>query len=231
VGGEEVPVMTTLLWVALPYLALGSFVLGHVWRWRRDQFGLRRFGSPMVPGRVLRLGSPLLHLGVIAVFLGHVLGLLIPRGWTTALGIGDEAYHLISVTAGTIAGAVMLAGLALLVARRVMRPTLRRATTVMDVVMYALLLMVVLVGVWATVGVNIVGAGHDYRETVAAWFRGVLVLRPDASLMAGAPLLMQVHTLAALALVASWPFTRLVHAWAGIIGVVWQPRVDRPLAG
>jgi nitrate reductase gamma subunit len=27
------------LWVALPYLALGIFVVGHIWRWRYDQFG------------------------------------------------------------------------------------------------------------------------------------------------------------------------------------------------
>ena len=26
-------------WVGLPYLALGIFVVGHIWRWRYDQFG------------------------------------------------------------------------------------------------------------------------------------------------------------------------------------------------
>jgi len=72
------------------------------------------------------------------------------------------------------------------------------------------------------------GHHHDYRESVAVWFRGLLVLQPDASLIAGAPLLMQLHTLAALAMVAIWPFTRLVHAWAVPIGLVWQPRAARP---
>ena len=27
------------VWVALPYLALGIFAVGHIWRWRYDQFG------------------------------------------------------------------------------------------------------------------------------------------------------------------------------------------------
>ncbi|GAA1784773.1 hypothetical protein GCM10009682_03650 [Luedemannella flava] len=176
----------------------------------------------------------MLHLGVITVFVGHVLGLLVPRRWTAALGISDRFYHLISVTAGTLAGVVIVAGLALLVARRVHLSALRRSSTATDVVMYALLAVVVLLGLWAKAGVNMLGQGHDYRETVAVWFRGVLVLRPDASLMTGVPVLMQLHTLAALALMAIWPITRLVHAWAVTIGVLWRPRpvrVDRPHAG
>jgi nitrate reductase gamma subunit len=97
----------------------------------------------------------------------------------------------------------------------------------MDLVMYGALAIVVLLGVWATVGVNVLGPGHDYRATVAVWFRGVLLLRPEPSLMAGAPLLFQLHTVAALGLVAVWPFTRLVHAWAVLIGVLWQPPPPR----
>lgn len=219
--------MATLLWLVLPYLAIAGFVLGHLWRWRYDQFGWQTFRTPLVENRLLRLGSPLVHLGVVAVFVGHLLGLLVPRSWTGALGITDAVYRLISVTAGTLAGATMLAGLVLLVALRILHPAVRRTTTVMDVVMYLALGIVVLLGVWATVGVNVLGPGHDYRETVAVWFRGVFLLRPDPSLMAGAPPLFQLHTLAALGLVAIWPFTRLVHAWAVLIGVLWRPPQTR----
>ena len=219
--------MATLLWLVLPYLALAGFVLGHIWRWRYDQFGWKTFNSPLVENRLLRLGSPLVHLGVFAVIVGHLLGLLVPRSWTAALGITDAAYRLISVTAGTLAGATMLAGLVLLVARRILHPAVRQTTTVMDVVMYVALGTVVLLGIWATVGVNVLGPGHDYRETVAVWFRGIFLLRPDPSVMASAPLLFQLHTLAALALVAIWPFTRLVHAWAVPIAVLWQPSQTR----
>jgi nitrate reductase gamma subunit len=215
--------MATLLWLVLPYLALAGFVLGHIWRWRYDQFGWKTFRTTLVDNRLLRLGSPLVHLGVLAVIVGHLLGLLVPRSWTAALGITDAVYHLISVTAGTLAGATMLAGLVLLVARRILHPAVRPTTTVMDVVMYLALGAVVLLGIWATFGVNVLGPGHDYRQTVAVWFRGVFLFRPDPSLMAGAPLLFQLHTLAALGLVAIWPYTRLVHAWAMPIAVFWQP--------
>jgi nitrate reductase gamma subunit len=219
--------MRILLWVVLPYLALAGFWLGHVWRWQHDQFGWKTFSTPLVENPLLRLGSPLVHLGVLAVFIGHLLGLVVPRSWTAGLGISEGAYQLISVAAGTLAGATMLAGLVLLVCRRIVHPAVRRTTTIMDVVMYLVLGIVVLLGIWGTVGVNVLGAGHDYRETVAVWFRGVFLLHPDPVLMARAPLLFQLHTLSALALVAIWPFTRLVHAWAVPIGVLWQPSRTR----
>jgi nitrate reductase gamma subunit len=215
--------MATVLWLVLPYLALAVFVLGHLWRWRYDQFGWRTFNPPLVENRWLRLGSPLIHLGLVAVIVGHLLGLMVPRGWTAALGITDGTYRLISVIAGTVAGTTMLAGLVLLVARRILHPAVRRTSTVMDVVMYLVLGAVVLLGIWATVGLNVLGSGHDYRATVAVWFRGLFLLRPHPSLIASAPVLFQLHTLAALALLAIWPFTRLVHAWAVPIAVLWQP--------
>ena len=46
--------MTTLLWLVLPYLALAGFVLGHVWRWRHDQFGWTTFTTQLVENRLLR---------------------------------------------------------------------------------------------------------------------------------------------------------------------------------
>ena len=31
--------MSTFVWIVVPYACLAVFVLGHVWRWRHDQFG------------------------------------------------------------------------------------------------------------------------------------------------------------------------------------------------
>jgi nitrate reductase gamma subunit len=226
--------MTALLWMVLPYLALAVFVLGHVWRWRHDQFGWTTFTTPLVENRLLRLGSPLFHLGALAVLAGHLLGLLAPRSWIAAIGVSDMGFHLVSVTGGILAGSAMLAGLLLLVARRILHGRVRPTTTVMDVVMYLVLGNVVLLGMWATVGVNLLGAGHDYRDTVAVWFRGIFLMRPDPSLISGAPLPFQLHALAAFGLFAIWPFTRLVHVWSVPLGLLWQPspaRRRRQLSG
>jgi nitrate reductase gamma subunit len=46
------------------------------------------------------------------------------------------------------------------------------------------------------------------------WFRGIFMLDPHPALMAGAPLIYQMHATAAWFLFALWPFSRLVHAWS-----------------
>jgi respiratory nitrate reductase gamma subunit len=62
------------LWVVLPYVALTVFAVGHVWRWRTDQFGWTTRTTQLLENRLLRLGSPLFHLGAFAAIAGHIAG-------------------------------------------------------------------------------------------------------------------------------------------------------------
>ncbi|HEU4752909.1 MAG TPA: respiratory nitrate reductase subunit gamma, partial [Armatimonadota bacterium] len=48
-----------LLWVAFPYFCLAVFVVGHVWRYRQDQFGWTSHTTQLLENRWLRWGSPL----------------------------------------------------------------------------------------------------------------------------------------------------------------------------
>ena len=61
--------MNQLLWVIFPYICLTVFVLGHVWRYRYDKFGWTTRSSQLYERRLLRLGSPLFHFGLLFVFL------------------------------------------------------------------------------------------------------------------------------------------------------------------
>jgi nitrate reductase gamma subunit len=67
------------LWIALPYICLAIFVVGHVWRYRRDQLTRTARSTRLLEQRLLRVGSLLFHFGVLAVVGGHVLGILTPR--------------------------------------------------------------------------------------------------------------------------------------------------------
>lgn len=82
-----------LLWVAVPYAALAICVVGLIWRYRYHKFGWTTRSSQIYENRLLRLGSPLFHYGIIFVFLGHVIGLVIPESWTDAAGISESMYH------------------------------------------------------------------------------------------------------------------------------------------
>jgi nitrate reductase gamma subunit len=216
--------VSTLLWVVLPYAVLAVFVLGHAWRWRYDQLGWSTHTSQVLESRLLRLGSPLFHLGMLMVVGGHALGLLVPASWTEAVGVSEHAYHLVSLVAGGTAGLMLCIGLGLLAARRFVNGRVRRVTTRMDKVLYAWLGAVVLLGMSTKVG-SLLGNGHEYRGDVAVWFRGVFALDPSAELMASAPLVYQLHALAALGLFALWPFTRLVHVFSIPLAYLWRPYV------
>ncbi|WP_433386072.1 respiratory nitrate reductase subunit gamma [Micromonospora sp. KLBMP9576] len=216
--------MKTLLWVALPYACLAVFVVGHVWRWRHDQFGWTTHTSQLLENRLLRLGSPLFHLGALGVIGGHVMGLLIPASFTGWLGVSEHVYHLVAVTGGTVTGVMLVAGLALLIARRLVNGRIRRVTTTMDKVLYACLTAMVVLGMTATVS-NLLGGGYDYRETIAVWFRGVFWFQPRTELMTSAPLVYQLHAIGGFLFLALWPFTRLVHVWSAPLAYLWRPYV------
>lgn len=203
-----------LLWIVLPYAAMTVFVVGHIWRYRHDQFGWTTRSTQLLERRRLRPAVLLFHLGLLAVIGGHVLGLLIPASLTEALGVSEDQYHAVSVTAGTLSGLVMLVGFVLLLARRETDARVRATTTTTDRLTYLLLGVMILTGMYATVGENLLGGGYDYRETVAPWFRGLFTLDPDTSLIAGAPLVYRIHAAMAFLLYALWPFSRLVHAWS-----------------
>ncbi len=206
-----------VLWVGVPYVCIAVFVVGHVWRFRSGKLTWTTRSTQLLERRLLRIGSPLFHLGLLAVIGGHVLGILVPQEATEAVGVSEHTYHVVSVTAGTSAGLAMTLGFAILLYRRTRIPRVRRTTTTADRATYLLLGIVILSGMWATVGVNLFGGGYDYRETVGPWFRGLFLFDPDPALMSGAPLVYQLHALGAMALYALWPFSRLVHAWSAPI--------------
>jgi hypothetical protein len=126
-----------LLWVALPYATIAIFLAGHVWRYRTDQYGWTSRSTQILESRWLKWGSPLFHLGALAAIGGHVLGMLVPESWTSAVGVSEDGYHLLSAMAGTLAGVACGAGLVILMWRRVASPRVRVTTTRMDMLVYA----------------------------------------------------------------------------------------------
>ncbi|PVZ08420.1 respiratory nitrate reductase subunit gamma [Actinomycetospora cinnamomea] len=214
-----------LLWLVFPYVCLVILVGGLVWRYRYDKFGWTTRSSQLYERRLLRWGSPLFHFGILVVLLGHVMGLLIPASWTDAVGISQHAYHVMAVALGTVAGFCTLAGIAILIYRRRTVGPVFSATTKMDKVMYAVLTTVIVLGLANTAVANILGSEYDYRTGLSVWFRGIFYFQPDPALMAAAPIGFQLHAVAAFALFALWPFTRLVHAFTAPVGYLTRPYI------
>lgn len=214
-----------LLFVALPYAAIALFIGGHIWRYRTDQYGWTTRSTQLLESRQLKWGSILFHYGALAAIGGHVLGILVPVSATQAVGISDHNYHLLSATAGTIAGVVCVVGLVILAWRRSTSARVRVTTTHMDLLVYVLLFLVIGLGLVETVGRNALGGGYDYRATVGEWFRSILLFHPRPQRMTNAPVLYQLHAIAAWMILAVWPFSRLVHAWSIPFQYIGRPYI------
>lgn len=224
-GVPSLSALDIMLWTVVPYVSIAVFVVGHVWRYRYDKFGWTTRSSQLYENRLLRLGSPLFHFGILIVAVGHVGGLLVPASWTEAAGISDTAYHVTAVVLGVLAGVCTLTGAAILVYRRRTVGPVFSATTRNDKVMYVLLVGTIVLGLGTTVLGNLTDQPHDYRQTVSPWFRSIFYFRPEPALMAAAPIGFHLHALSAWVLFAFWPFSRLVHVFSAPLGYLTRPYI------
>jgi nitrate reductase gamma subunit len=213
-----------MLWMVAPYGTLVIFVGGLIWRYKYDKFGWTTRSSQLYESTLLRLASPLFHYSLLFVIVGHVTGLLIPVSWTDAIGVSNDAYHTNALIWGGLAGLATLVALGLLIYRRRTTGPVFMATTANDKAMYVVLAAAILAGVVTTVA-GFVPSEVSYRTTVAPWFRGIFVLRPDTEAMTQASSLYKVHTLIGMALFVLFPFSRLVHALSAPLGYLFRPYI------
>jgi nitrate reductase gamma subunit len=214
-----------IFWDVIPYVTLAIVIVGTWWRYRYDKFGWTTRSSQLYESRLLRIGSPLFHFGMLVVIVGHIIGLVIPESWTEAV-MSDHVYHLQAGVLGAIAGIATLTGIGLLVYRRRTTGPVFLATTVNDKLMYVVLVLAIVAGLSCTlIGMTPEGAEHDYRETVSPWFRSIWMLQPRGDLMVQAPLYFHIHVIIGLVLFCIWPFTRLVHVFSAPIGYLFRPYI------
>ena len=221
--------MRELIWTAGPYIATMIFIVGMIWRYKFDRYGWTSRSSQMYESRLLRVGSPLFHFGILMALGGHVMGLVIPKSWTERLGISEHLYHVVAVAAGSIAGVMVATGLSILIYRRRTVQRVFQVTTRMDKLMYVILGIVTTLGIWNTIGINLLDlpnkypGGYDYRESVSVWFRSIAYFNPKPEVMSEVPLSFQLHAIAAMALMAIIPITRLVHVFSAPVGYLSRP--------
>lgn len=216
----------TLLWVILPYVAITTFVVGHWWRYRTDQFAWTSRSTQILDRSVLGWASPAFHYGALAAVGGHLVGMFVPESATNGIGIPESTYRWFAGVAGGIAAVVTLVGLAGLLYRRATSDRVRRTTTRMDMVTYLLLTVLILLGSWMTFRYTLITDDpHNYRETISEWWRSLFYLDPNVGAATGAPLVYQLHAIVAWAFWAVFPFSRLVHAWSIPLQYLGRPYI------
>jgi respiratory nitrate reductase gamma subunit len=215
-----------LLWIIFPYTAFAVFVVGHWWRYRRDQFAWTSRSTELLDRGTLGWASPAFHYGALAAVGGHVIGECIPESVTNAIGIPESTYRWFAGVAGGIAAAVTVVGLAGLLYRRATSDRVRRTTTRMDLLTYALLTALIVTGSWMTFGYTLLAdSPENYRATISPWWQSLFYFDPNVDAATNAPLLYQLHAIIAWAFWGSFAFSRLVHAWSIPLQYIGRPYI------
>ena len=197
-----------------PYVALTVFLLGSLLRFDYSQYTWRSGSSQLLRRRQMLWGSNLFHVGILAIFAGHFIGLLTPVAVFEALGISHTFKQVLAMTIGGIAGVACWIGIALLAHRRLLDARIRKTSTVGDIAILLLLWVQLTLGL-LTIPVS--GQHLDGTEMLKfmEWAQGILTLHPDAAvLIANVSPIFKCHLFLGMTIFLVFPFTRLVHVWS-----------------
>lgn len=207
-----------LLFGAFPYLALVLMLVISIQRYRHDGFTVTSLSSEFLENRWLFWGSVPLHFGILIVFMGHLIGFLVPA--QVIVFNSSPLRLLILETTALTAGLLSLCGLVILIWRRLRDARLRAVTSRTDVLVYVMLLFQVVTGLWIALGYRWGSAW--YTHVVVPYLHSVFLLRPDIASMADLPLVARLHVLGAFVLVTVFSFTRLVHMLVAPLPYIWR---------
>lgn len=212
-----------VLFGVYPYVALAILAIGSIIRYDREPYTWRSGSSQLLRRPQLVWGSVLFHVGVLAIFAGHLVGLLTPIWIFDAIGISHGAKQLLAVGLGGIAGVMALIGGALLIHRRLFDSRIRRTSSVTDILILLLLYAQLILGMISIRA----SLGHlDGEEMLRfmGWAQGIFTFRPEsASLIADTAPIFKAHILLGLTIFVLFPFTRLVHMLSVPLRYLWRP--------
>lgn len=194
-----------------PYIALSVLVIGSVIRFDREPYTWRTGSSQLLRRKQLMAGSVLFHLGVLAIFAGHFVGLLTPIAIWDALGVSHGAKQMLAIVAGGLAGAAALTGGALLLHRRLFDPRIRKTSSFGDSAILIVLLIQLILGL-ATIPYSLQHRdGHEMVKFMN-WAQGIFTFQGGAAAnVADVAWVFKAHLALGLTILLVFPFTRLVH--------------------
>ena len=199
-----------------PYLAGTIFLLGSWIRFDREQYTWKSDSSQLLSNKNMRLASNLFHVGILAVFFGHLVGLLTPHSWFLALGVSDVTHQYVALYLGTIFGSICLIGALMLFLRRINDPRIRAVSRTRDTFIIGWLLATVAIGLGTTVVSWAHAASGDTSTMIKLTLlvQSVATLQPQPDLLQGVELIFKIQLFFGMTVFLLFPFTRLVHVWS-----------------
>ncbi len=207
-----------------PYIALTVFFLGSLIRFEREQYTWKSDSSQMLRQGSLRWGSNLFHIGIIALFFTHLVGLLTPPAVYHSLGVTTPFKQMLAIVVGAILGIICLIGLVLLIHRRWSEIRLAHNSNVSDWVTLLWILLVLIIGI-ASLFTSLQHRDGAVMVQLGEWAQRIVTFRAGAvGALEGVPAVYRLHMVLGMTLFLIFPFTRLVHVWSGFASVTYLVR-------
>lgn len=207
--------LNNLLFGYYPYVAGTVFLVGSLVRFDMSQYTWKTSSSQILDTNArFRWGNNLFHVGIILLFFGHLIGLLMPHWMYPYLGLTVTGKQLLAMTAGGIFGIMILVGGALLIQRRLTNPRVRAQSSRMDIFILLLLYVQLILGLF-TIPVSAMHLNGAEMLLLADWAQHIVTFRPGAAAyVAHVPWIYKIHLFLGLTVFLVFPFTRLVHIWS-----------------
>lgn len=199
--------LNTLIFVALPYVALVLLIAVTSYRYFSTRLTWTAYSTEILERRFLYWGANFWHYGIIPILLAHLTPFLFPGAVAAILGNQDVLLILESLGLGL--GLLALTGNLLLILRRVNAPMLKRVTGFWDWALLFLFLLQAGSGVYLSLFLR--WGSLWYTHAAVPYFRSVWTFNPQPEFLADFPPALKVHFACAMAILCVFPFTKLVH--------------------
>ena len=115
--------MDSVFFIALPYVALFTFFLVTIQRYRTQTFSFSSLSSQLLENKNHFWSMVPFHYGILLVVLGHIVAFLIPRTMLAWNGNPIRLY-ILEITALS-AGLLAIVGMTGIIVRRISNPKVR----------------------------------------------------------------------------------------------------------
>lgn len=215
--------MHQFLFGIFPYIAISIMAIGSIARYERDPHTWKSSSSQLLRRKQLIWGSVLFHVGILVIFVGHFVGLLVPIEIYDALGVGHTFKQLLAAVGGGLAGVMALIGGLMLAHRRFADPRIRATSSFWDSAIILILVGQLILGI-GTVPVSLNHLdGHEMAKLMA-WANGIITFDGGAAgYIEHVHWIFKAHMFLGLLIFVVFPFTRLVHMLSAPVRYIWRP--------
>ena len=199
-----------------PYICAAVFFIASALRYDRDQYTWKADSSQLMRKQGMRLGSNLFHIGILLLFFGHLVGLLLPH----------EVYHhfmsagtkqILAMVAGGIFGTLCFIGMTILLWRRLFDPRIRATSHFSDILILVILYIQLILGL-LTIPESAKHLDGSSMVALAEWAQHIVTFRSGAAeFVSHEALIFKLHLVLGMTIFLLFPFTRLVHVFSGFV--------------